>query len=182
MDYLQLNGKKLVENLLYWQQLAQKNGACLNVVTKFCISEIQYIDLLVKNGVTTISDSNMQNFAALPHSVRESLKCCVIKTRLSDIDQYAQSSTLPEKHPVRFYLSDEECLKKIRKIPENSRPQIVLTISKSFLLQKSVLCCLTSKMLLIQLPVREPKNKLIQGCWYSKPIPMDEYESRYLSK
>ncbi len=126
MDYLQLNGKKLVENLLYWQQLAKKNSACLNVVTKFCISEIQYIDLLVKNGVTTISDSNMQNFAALPHSVREKLQCCVIKTRLSDIEQYAQSSTLPEKHPVRFYLSDEECLKKIRKIPENSRPKIVL--------------------------------------------------------
>ena len=126
MDYLQLNGKKLVENLLYWQQLAQKNGACLNVVTKFCISEIQYIDLLVKNGVTTISDSNMQNFATLPLSVRESLKCCVIKTRLSDIDQYSQSSALSESSPIRFYLSDEECLKKIRKIPENCRPQIVL--------------------------------------------------------
>ena len=129
MDYLYLDGKKLAENLLYWQRLAKKYRASLNAVTKFCLSEAQYVDVLVKNGVNVISDSNMQNFASLPDSLGRQLQCCVIKTRLSDIRSYSQSSIKNDGQgipPVRFYLSDEECLREIRKIPEKFRPQIVL--------------------------------------------------------
>lgn len=125
MDYLCLDEKKLVENLSYWQKLAGKNGADLNVVTKFCLSEPKYIDVLVKNGVTAVSDSNMQNYTRLKDSLPGEVQRCVIKTRVSDIKKYAEGTFSAQK-PIRFFLSDEECLKEIRAIPEEKRPQIVL--------------------------------------------------------
>ena len=156
MDYIYLDEKKLVENLSYWQKIAEKNGASLNVVTKFCLSESKYIDILIKNGVNVISDSNMQNLWNIPESIRNNLQCCVIKTRLSDIKKYAQMCVPDKKSaenyisvsekdfsatgtnpcenqytplltkPIRFYLSDENCLKEIKKIPAEYRPQVVL--------------------------------------------------------
>ena len=134
MDFLYLNQKKLVENYLYWRQLAEKNEASLNVVTKFCLSESEFVDVLVKQGADTFSDSNIKNFEQFSDEQRKKLQCCVIKTRVSDIKDYgkfaqaqkALGQKIPKQKPVRFYLSDEACLKEIKKIPDEFRPQIVL--------------------------------------------------------
>lgn len=125
MDYLELNSRKLLFNLKYWQQLAESNGASLNVVTKFCLSNPSYIQLLFENGVKTVSDSNIQNFQGFPEPLKNNITRCGIKTRVSDIKLYenqADDTLIAD----RLLVSDEAVLKAVENLPENKRPDIVL--------------------------------------------------------
>lgn len=107
--------------------LCLKNEAHLNVVSKFCLSNPKIIDFLssIKDcPCTTISDSNMCNFALLNESLAKKLTKCVIKTRISDIQKIPELP--PYARPDRIFVSDRQLLKELEKLPENLQPEVVL--------------------------------------------------------
>lgn len=107
--------------------LCLKNGAQLNVVSKFCLSNSDIINFLFNDSdfpCRIISDSNMSNFSLLNKELAQSLTKCVIKTRISDIKKIP---SLPEYvRPDRVFISDMELLKEIEKLPSEMQPEIVL--------------------------------------------------------
>jgi predicted amino acid racemase len=105
-------------------ELASRQSVGLTVVSKFCLSNPAIITRLYEaapNGVFSIADSNMANFASLPATLR----CVksVIKTRLSDI------RALPDlpayARPQRLFVSDEVLLEAIAALPAGMRPEAV---------------------------------------------------------
>lgn len=111
-------------NFSMMKELCHKNGAQLNVVTKFSLSNPDIIKYLSEEGCTTISDSNMCNFQNLDPQIAAKLTKCVIKTRISDIKKIPD---LPSyARPDRLFVSDIALLKEIEKLPEDLQPQVVL--------------------------------------------------------
>lgn len=114
-------------NYKLMNSLCLENDAQLNVVSKFCLSNPKIIDFLssIKDcPCTTISDSNMCNFALLNEDTARKLTKCVIKTRISDIQKIP--SLPPYARPDRIFVSDMLLLKEIEKLPENLQPEVVL--------------------------------------------------------
>lgn len=127
MAFCTLSVTKLKNNFLLMHDLCSKNGASLNLVTKFCLSnpEILHIFTEEKNATfATVSDSNMENFLLLPESVCENHALCLIKTRLSDIKRLADIP--PYARPSRILVSDEPLLDAVEELPVDIRPSVVL--------------------------------------------------------
>lgn len=117
----------VAHNYLMMKMLCEKNGAGLNVVSKFCLSNpkiIEFLANLSENPCRTISDSNMENFLKLDEKFASKITKCVIKTRLSDIKKIPSIPSYAR--PDRVFVSDEELLKEIEKLPLEMQPEVVL--------------------------------------------------------
>lgn len=112
---------QIQENAKWFIEEASNCGATVSAVTKFCTSRPKIVDALYKNGIRSISDSNMENFfQPLPVDLKKNL----IKTRMSDIRSIP---LLPKEYcPDRIFISDRELLLAVRNLQKVRRPEIVL--------------------------------------------------------
>ena len=118
---------RILENYRKWADLCKRNGAGLNVATKFCLSDSAVVHLLKNDGqcpCSTISDSNAENFAKLNAGDAKTLTKCLIKTRISDIEKIPD--IIEDFRPNRLFVSDERMLGAVAKLPEEMRPEVVL--------------------------------------------------------
>lgn len=103
------------------------NKISFNLVTKWCTSTQSILELFCNNKkypCTTISDSNMSNFARLEPSFSAQLTKCLIKTRLKDIQ--ALNNLPAHARANRVFVSDKTLLNAISALPSNINLQIVL--------------------------------------------------------
>jgi predicted amino acid racemase len=128
MACIRIKLSAIQENLVKTQELALRNSLELMVVTKSCCSEKAIVKLLCDNDVSSIADSNMANFAALPPELSGRCTKTVIKTRLSDIR--AIPSLSEAARPQRIFVSDEALVKAAAELsaelPAGQRPKITL--------------------------------------------------------
>jgi predicted amino acid racemase len=121
VSYIEINSNNILENLARVRGVCRKQGVSLTVVTKFFTSDHRLVRLLYDNGVDSIADTNIANFARreLPP-----VKKTLIKTSLGSI---AALSGLPlEYRPRRLFVSDETLLEAVEGLPEGTSAETVL--------------------------------------------------------
>ena len=122
--------KAIISNATHFIQLAAQNKIRLTAVTKFCLSNSEIVQGLVNAGISSIADSNMENFAAL-NEVKKStqgkeLATSLIKTRVSDI---VNMKTLQDAgRPSRIFTSDSRILEEIRNQSLENQLEVVLIV------------------------------------------------------
>ncbi len=127
MAYCTIHKHAVASNYDQMILLCKKNGAQLNVVSKFCLSNPDIISFLhdrPDTPCTVISDSNMENFSRLDETLSLHLTKCLIKTRVSDIQRLP--SLKKAFRPNRLFVSDMDMLLSVAALPEDDRPEIVL--------------------------------------------------------
>ena len=108
MAFLNINRASITSNVQIVSDFCKKHGIELCVVTKFCCSEPEVVNLLYDLGIKRIADSNQENFERLSINTAGNLIKNVIKTRLSDI--LLIPSLAPHSRPQRVFVSDETLL------------------------------------------------------------------------
>ena len=119
--------ERIAKNYRLWSELCRASGVQLNLVTKFCLCNPELIHFFCTSEdlhPAAISDSNMEDFARLSPEDARRLAKCVIKTRVSDIENIP---SLPDfARPDRLWVSDEEQLQAVARLPQEVRPELVL--------------------------------------------------------
>jgi predicted amino acid racemase len=123
VPYIEINSNSILENLERVREVCRKQSVALTVVTKFFTSDTALVRLLYENGVDSIADTNIENFAqkGLPP-----LKKTLIKTSLSGIRSL--SGLAPASRPQRLFISDEALLEAAGDFVEEAEDGAVETV------------------------------------------------------
>ncbi|ULQ59725.1 alanine racemase [Brucepastera parasyntrophica] len=126
MAYIEIDPDPILYNIRKFRDLAGQSGLSLTAVTKFCTSDPEILQILEKEGITSVADSNMPNFLALPPELAGKFSKSLIKTRLSDIRALPD---IPEYlWPDRLFVSDEKLLAAAALLPSGRKPGIMLIV------------------------------------------------------